>query len=97
MMVRAPFNQSKTDMITDRRRMREEALTKVVGMVPGQEEVVVSIPWVRIAITRLWHRTAQELMPIMVAKSKEAMEIATQGVDMAEGHQGPEKANNETW
>lgn len=74
-MVHAPFNQSKTDMITDRRRVRREALTKVVGMAPGQEEVVVSVPWVSVAITRLCHRTARELMPTMVTKSKEAMEI----------------------
>lgn len=80
-MVRAPFNQSETEMITDRHRMREEALTKVVGMVPGQEEVVVSIPWVSVAMTRLWHRTAPELMPIMVAKSKEAMEILPRAME----------------
>lgn len=59
-MEHAPFNQWKIDMITDRRLVVGEALTKVVGMVPGQEAVAGSVA---------------EVMPSMITKSKEATEI----------------------
>lgn len=65
-MKHAPFNQSKIDRMTHRRLVVGEALTNVVGMVPGQEAVAGSVA---------------EVMPSMITKSKEATEILLEAME----------------
>lgn len=65
-MKHAPFNQSKIDMMTHCRLVVGEALTKVVGMVPGQEAVAGSVA---------------EIMSSMITKSKEAREIYLEAME----------------